>query len=708
MSLRQTMTRIEPSLGFASLGLLAASVPSAAQTPPAADLALPELNVATEAPSSYRAGANQPVVRLPTTVAEAPQTISVVPRALIDERAGTTLREALRNVTGISFAAGEGGASGDNLTLRGFSARGDFFIEGLRDVGQYTRDPFYLDSVEVLKGPSSIQFGRGSTGGVINQTLRLPQARNFGELSLQGYSPAGVRATSDVNLYAGTVGVRLNTMAMTQQIAGRDHVENSRYGIAPSVTFGLGTNTQFTVHYLHQYENNIPDYGLPWLFGRPAAVRRGNYYGTAGVDHERLTTDVLTARLSHRFSDEVTIRNTFRFSNYDRDLDATAPRFNTTPTRLSQIPTTTVLREAQFRDATDTGYNNLSELVLNFRTGALQHSAIIGAEFGREMNHTTRYFGPRPNANLFFPNYFDDTSNLVRTLRSRVSVTSDSAAAFAVDQIKIGEMFEVLVGGRFDHFSTDYRSFLDNQRLKGNDNLASYRAALVFKPIPGLRTYFSTGTSFNPSGEFLTLTATTADLAPERNQSYEIGASYDIAGRVEVKGAVFRLEKENARTTDPASGITSLAGNQRVDGFEVSMLGRVTQNWNLLAGYTYLDGQIVESKVPAEVGRNIPNTPRHTATVWSTYDLPYDLTVGGGAFYVDGRYSNTTNTNFAPGYTRYDASLAWTPKEGGFRGLRVQLNALNLTDRRYYDQVTGGQVVPGASRTFIATVAARF
>ncbi|RYJ01686.1 MAG: TonB-dependent receptor, partial [Acetobacteraceae bacterium] len=125
-------------------------------------------------------------------------------------------------------------------------------------------------------------------------------------------------------------------------------------------------------------------------------------------------------------------------------------------------------------------------------------------------------------------------------------------------------------------------------------------------------------------------------------------------------------------------------------------------------GYTYLDGQIVESKVPAEVGRNIPNTPRHTATVWSTYDLPYDLTVGGGAFYVDGRYSNTTNTNFAPGYTRYDASLAWTPKEGGFRGLRVQLNALNLTDRRYYDQVTGGQVVPGASRTFIATVAARF
>ncbi|MFC7689000.1 TonB-dependent receptor [Paeniroseomonas aquatica] len=394
MSLRHPIPSLEPSLGLAGLGLLAAAMPTAAQTPPAADLALPEMNVQTQAPSSY-SGANVPAARLPTTVADAPQTISVVPRALIDERAGTTLREALRNVTGISFAAGEGGASGDNLTLRGFSARGDFFIEGLRDIGQYTRDPFYLDSVEVLKGPSSIQFGRGSTGGVINQTLRLPQARNFGELSLQAFSPAGVRATSDVNLYAGTVGVRLNTMALTQQVAGRDHVENSRYGIAPSVTFGLGTNTQFTVHYLHQYENNVPDYGLPWLFGRPAAVNRNNYYGTAGVDHERLTTDVLTARLSHRFSDEVTVRNTFRFSNYDRDLQATAPRFNATPTSLAQIPTTTVLREAQFRDATDTGYNNLSELVLNFRTGPLEHSALVGADRPRHQPYHA-VFRPSP------------------------------------------------------------------------------------------------------------------------------------------------------------------------------------------------------------------------------------------------------------------------------------------------------------------------
>ena len=311
-------------------------------------------------------------------------------------------------------------------------------------------------------------------------------------------------------------------------------------------------------------------------------------------------------------------------------------------------------REPQFRDATDTTYDNLSELVLNFRTGPLEHAAILGAEFGRDVNSTTRYNATgRPDASLLYPDFFT-LSNLVRTPRSVVDVTSDSAAVFAVDQVKIGEMFEVLLGGRFDHFETDYHSQLDNVRLKGNDNVGSYRAALVFKPLPGLRT-FSAGTSFNPSAEFLTLSATTADLAPEKNQSYEIGASYDIGGRVDPRRGVPAGE-DNARTTDPATGITSLAGNQRVDGFEVPVLGRVTQNWNILAGYTFLDGEIVESKGTGRGRPHIPNTPRNTATIWTTYDLPYDLQIGGGAFYVDGRYSNAANTNRAPAYTRYDAA----------------------------------------------------
>jgi catecholate siderophore receptor len=707
VTLRRSAQRLQPTIGLAGLSLLA-SLPAAAQPTQSPTVALPEIDVGADAISSYRRGEERRAPQLPTSIADTPQTINVVPRELIDERAGTTLREALRNVTGISLVGGEGGASGDNLTLRGFSARGDFFIEGLRDIGQYTRDPFYLDSVEVLKGPSSIMFGRGSTGGVINQTLRLPQLRTFGETSLQVITPGGIRATGDVNLYAGNVGVRLNAMGMTQQVADREHVQYRRFGVAPSVTWGLGTDTQFTVHYLHQDEDNVPDYGIPWFQGRPAAVPRNKFYGTVGVDHERLTTDVLTARLSHRFSDVLTVRNTFRFANYDRDIDPTAPRITAVLPVGTPLAAYPVVRNSPFRRATDTSYDNLTEALLNFRTGFVEHSMNVGLEFSRDMNDTTRYtVTGRPNANVFYPDFFD-VRPFRQTVSSIVGVTSDTASVYAVDQMKLGQMFEVLVGGRFDHFGTDYRDRVAGSHLKGNDNVGSYRAALVFKPVPGVRTYFSTGTSFNPSGEFLTLSATTADLKPERNQSYEIGASWEVASQVELRGALFRLEKENARTTDPATGITSLAGNQRVDGFEVSAVGRLTRNWNMLAGYTYLDAEIVESKVPAEVGRNVPNAPRHTATVWTTYDLPYDVTLGGGMFYVDRRYANTTNTNQAPGYARWDLALSWQPREGSLRGLRLQANALNLTDRRYYDQVTGGQVVPGAGRTFIFTVAARF
>jgi catecholate siderophore receptor len=159
LSLRpRLIADLQPTLGLAGAGLLAAAAgPAVAQSPPAAEpaVALPEIGVAAPAPAPYRRD-SQPMVRLPTTIAETPQSVTVVPREVIEERAASTVQEALRNVTGISLAAGEGGFSGDNLTLRGFSARGDFFIDGIRDLGQYTRDPFFLESIEVLKGPSSV------------------------------------------------------------------------------------------------------------------------------------------------------------------------------------------------------------------------------------------------------------------------------------------------------------------------------------------------------------------------------------------------------------------------------------------------------------------------------------------------------------------------------------------------------------------------
>ncbi len=726
MPSRPSLPAFEPVLGLSGLGLLA-SVPGAlAQTATApgaggADVALPELDVSTQTPSPYRRDA-QPMVRLPTTIGETPQSVTVVPREVIQERGAASVREALRNVTGISLAAGEGGFSGDNLTLRGFSARGDFFIDGIRDLGQYTRDPFFIESIEVLKGPASVAFGRGSTGGIINQTTRLPRPGVFGEAWVSGYSPEGARATGDVNLSAGDVAVRMQAMASRIDAAGRDHVHQERWGIAPSVTWGINGPTQVTFSYLHQEEDNIPDYGVPYINGRPARVPRNTFYGVEGLDRETTQTDVATLYLQHRFDDRLTVRNILRWANYDRAVDATAPRINTTTTLgrpyTVQTPLEQVLvrREPQVRTGFDSLLINRTEALVNVSTGPLRHNILAGVEVGRESSEAVRYAFPanasgRPNTLLLTPNPYL-TSRVARNVASDVRTVAGTFAAYAVDQIKIGERFELLLGARWDSFDADYvnRSATNPAQRSFNrtDTAFSWRTALVYKPAPSVRAYFAYGTSFNPSAESLTLAANNAALPPEENESYEVGGSWEALDGLRLSGALFRIEKKNARTSDPAGNLLVLDGVTRVDGFELQAIGRITPNWNVLAGYTHLKSEIIRSRNAAEVGKEFVNAAPNTVALWTTYNLPYDLQLGGGLSFVDYRFGNTTNTNKVPSYTRYDLAAAWAPTQGRLRGLRFQANALNLFDTKTYETVYIAHAVPGTGRTVVFSVASRF
>jgi catecholate siderophore receptor len=708
-------TRLQPTLGLASLGFLSAAAavaadPARAQTAPPAEgaLALPEMTVQEQAPSPYRRD-DRPLPRLPTSVADTPQSVTVVPREVIQERAATTVRDALRNVTGISLSAGEGGFSGDNLTLRGFSARGDFFIDGIRDIGQYTRDSFFLESVDVLKGPSSVMFGRGSTGGVINQTTRLPLAITAGEVWLSGYTPGGMRSTADVNVRAGDVAVRLNAMATHIDAANRDHVFNERWGLFPAITFGIGGPTTLTLSYLHQQERNMPDLGVPYLFGRPLPVSTNTFYGLNGVDGETTQTDVFTARFEHRFNEGIQLRNTFRWANYSRELSATAPRLLGTVRPGTDLSLVRINRQPQVRNGLDTQLVNQTELALAFDTFGLRHSAIAGVEIGRESSEAVRFAQTgRPVASAINPDW-NDSGRLVTTPNSDVKTVANTFAIYAVDQIRIGEMFELLLGGRWDSFDAQQDNRFANQSFDRYDSAFSWRGALVFKPVPAVRTYFAYGTSFNPSAEALTLAANNADLAPEENRSFELGAAWEVSQGLRLTGAVFRIEKTNARTADPANAtLQVLDGEVRVDGLEIQAVGRLAPGWNLLAGYTLMGSEITRSNNPAEVGKEYVNVPPNSVSVWTTYDLPGGFQLGGGLNYVDRRWGNTTNTVRAPAYTRFDAALAWSPVEGALKGLRLQVNALNLGDARTYDTVYSGHVVPGVGRTFVFSAAARF
>ncbi len=712
MSSRPQATALRaPSIGLACFGLVGAFGGGAmAQEAPAPAVQLPELNVQGSAPvPPYQAGDNNPLPHSPFTAAEAPQTVNIVPRIVMDERGATTVREALRNVTGISLAAGEGGFSGDNLTLRGFSARGDFFIDGIRDAGQYTRDSFFLEAVEVLKGPSSIMFGRGSTGGVINQVTRQPLATTQGEVSLAAYSPGGMRATADVNVRAGEVAARLGLMGTHIQASERDHVYNERWGMFPSITFGMGTPTTLTLSWLHQEEHNLPDYGMPYYQGRPLQVATSTYYGLNQTDYENTQTDVFTATLQHRFDDNVSVRNIFRWANYGRELSATAPRLLAASVANGIGAASLVTRQPQVRTGFDSLIVNQTEAAVNFDTWGLRHDIVAGIELGRESAELTR-FGQtgRPNANLLFPDFYQ-MGTIDQTFTSDIKTVANTVALYAVDRIRIGEMFEVMLGGRWDNFEAEQTNRGTNQVFQRTDSEATWRAAFIFKPTTEIRTYVSAGTSFNPSAESLTLAANNAQLAPETATSYEIGGSWNVMEGLRLNASLFRIEKRNARTSDPANDtLQVLDGIVRVDGFEISATGQITPAWNVMVGYTRLNSEIVESNRESEVGKEFANVAPNTASLWTTYNLPHGIQLGGGLSYVDRRYGNTTNTVMVPAYTRFDAAIAWQPQEGSLRGLRFQVNALNVGDARTYDTVYTGHVVPGVGRTFIGTVSARF
>ncbi|HLS87725.1 MAG TPA: TonB-dependent receptor plug domain-containing protein, partial [Burkholderiales bacterium] len=314
---------------LAAAVMMAFCAPQAALAQTSAEQQLPQVDVrATQAPR-YRAESSSTATRTDTPLRDVPQTVTVLPKELLQSQNAFTLQDALRNVTGITFFAGEGGQMGDGPRLRGFDARGSIFVDGIRDKGEYFRDTFNLEAIEVLKGASSLLYGRGSPSGVINQVTKAPGLLSRNEAGLTLGSDAFKRATADLNVPLGeTSAVRLNAMIQDNE-SYRDFVEQRRFGVAPSVGFGIGTATEVTIGYQYLRSRDVPDYGIPQLFGEPADVSRGNFYGFPSQDYDDLDTHIATLRISHQVNEGLTLRNTLMWAKYKRDNEVTAPRLRT-------------------------------------------------------------------------------------------------------------------------------------------------------------------------------------------------------------------------------------------------------------------------------------------------------------------------------------------------------------------------------------------
>jgi len=680
---------------------------------------------------------------------DTPRAISVIPARVISETNSTTLMDALRTVPGITFGAGEGGNPvGDRPFIRGFDAGADTYIDGIRDSGSQSRETFDIEQIDVIKGPSSAYTGPGAAGGSINIVSKVPEAHDFTNASVGLGSDNYKRATLDANyLLSQHIAARLNVMDYKSDVPGRDALWGKRFGIAPSVTFGIGTPNRLTLDYYHLNTNELPDSGIPLNGpyttgsfagtgdGQPVHTGRDNFYGLKQRDFRKTKADIGTIRFEHDFGDDFTLRNTTRYGKTSNDYIWTNPDDSS-----GNVPLGLVYRSPKSRIADTRTLAEQLNLSGRFSTGALQHDVAMGLEY--QHLHTdvdgytvtvpattaTRSCGPLQLAvytctPLNDPNPSDPWLGSVVQNHNPVHTTSTDKAFYAFDTITFNEHWLANLGTRYDRYDSQADGINTSTRngplgpfdYRNRSDFWSWQAGLIFKPIPITSIYAAWGTSSNPTGvangegtgDNANLALQTANLAPQKSRNLELGNKWELFDqRLNLDLAVFRSEVTNARVAiDPTT--TELVGSKRVDGVELDVSGKLTDRWTVFGGVVHLNPRLTDNGPLAanaiNNGNVFPNTAKNSASLWSTYQLSPALNLGVGAFAMSKVYGNVQNTKSVPGYVRYDAMVSWQVN----RMLNLQLNLQNLTDKLYFQQIYTNHYAlegPGRAATLTANL----
>jgi catecholate siderophore receptor len=649
-------------------------------------------------------------------VMETPQTITLITDQMIQLAALADLRDVLRFDPSVSLHADEDSGQGTNVQIRGFSARFDIYRDGQLDLGQYYRDPFDLETVEVLTGPSAVLFGRGSTGGAVNDVSKKPTLDPHMAAALTVGDDPLARLTADIDTpLSSTTALRIDGMAHYSGTAGRDQVNTGRAGISPVIGFGLSTPTEVTIGLMHQSQWGRPDYGVPWIdigqpgdVSHPAAVPWNNYYGFKD-DFSRVTSDIATVTIKHDLAPGWTFSDQARYAWYSRDFRATEPGVTPIVAPGTPLDDVTVSRTVRGLSSSESFLDDQADFSGRFKLWDLTHKLVIGGEVGRQTSDpTTNSYADVPGTNLISP---DETALFsgVATVKSKVNFIADTAGAYIGDTVEYARLFEVEGVARIDRFDATFTNAVPTPvTLREDDVEPSFRAAFVYKPAPEGRIYVMWGTSFDPSAEDLSLSATTADLAPELTHTLEAGIKWDFHRALLLSADVFRTVQDNFREPSPTDpDLDTIAGTARSEGVELLAQGRITPRWLVLAGYTYMYATIIASPND-DLGRPLQDAPRDSLRLFSAYDLTNRLTLGGGLNFSSSRVpSSTPDPNGfwqeVPAYTTISALARYQLR----RNLSIQLNIDNLLDARYYDGLDDNHVNVGAGRTVRLTLAFR-
>ncbi len=763
-------------LGALAAGFGLFSIAAVAQTAPPATAPAPET---TMAPISVKAKAETDANSLRATTStigkgnqdlrDIPQSVTVLTEKLIEDRRVDTLKQALHQTGGVTFMAAEGGE--EDIRLRGFSlaASGDIYVDSLRDPAFYDRDTFSYERVELLRGSASMLFGRGSTGGVVNQVQKQAFLADANEVSFTGGSGSFLRFTGDFNIKTGaSAGLRVNVMKTDAENYGN---KIDKQGLALNARWGIGSNDEFYVASYYLHNDNGINYGLPWLRVSSTQTTGANpsvmipgldpevYYGAAS-DYNAGGAAYGTVGWTHRFADGGELKSAVRQGFYNRDQRASTIRFcqRTVNATTGIVSNPDCPSNAQGLDTVNAatllvrGTNNKvqdmhttyaqSDYSNTFKWFGLKNELLTGVDLAHEQFAGYAMVVPtgvtldknRTRTTLGTPD--DGTGGVdesLRIKRQQAAFDAKSLGLYGQDLVQVAEGWKVLGGLRYDYFKGSYQTFqtatstatppvpigavtADRGR---SDGLWSKRFGVLFQPSDAQSYHFSYGTSFNTSGDTYQYDAAGTNTPPEASKNLELGAKLDLfEGRLSTRFALFQTTKYNERNRDSPTGspLTEseylLSGKRHAAGIDMDIAGRITPQWEVFGSYAWIPVAKIDvgntdggTQTGERVGDRPSLTPRHSGTVWTTYQFTPALRLGAG---LNARSSQTPNRNppgiVAPSWVTGDLLAEYTFSDA----ISLKVNVLNVSNKYYADSLYTGHYIQGAPRSIQATLTTRF
>jgi catecholate siderophore receptor len=643
-------------------------------------------------------------LRAPTPLLNVPQGITLVGGSQIRDQSMQNMADVVRYVPGITMAQGEGHR--DAPVIRGNVTTADFYLNGVRDDVQYLRDLYDVERIEAVKGANALTFGRGGGGGVINRVSKEATFAPFREIAIQGGNFGNKRVSTDLGYNFGDrVAFRLNGVYENSD-SFRDDVNIERYGITPTATVRLGGRTHARLKYEYFHDGRTVDRGIPSYQGGPSSAHRSTFFGDPANSYARVGVNIGSATIEHQ-AGIWNLRNTTQVGDYDKFYQ------NIFPGAVNA--TETIVSLSGYNNATARrNVFNQSDAAATFSTGGLRHTILIGADFGLQPTinfRNTAYFNGNQTAILVpFSSPNVSTSPVFRQSASDADNEPDTSLAgtFIQDQIELNSHVQVVAGVRYDYFNLEVLDKRRSERFARTDNLLSPRLGLVIKPVEQLSLYGSYGVTYLPySGDqFASLSASTANLKPEKFNNYEFGVKWDITRRFRFTSAVYRLDRLNTTAQDPNQpGIIVQTGSQRTNGFELGVNGNLTSRWTITGGYSTQDAFISSTTTAAPAGAKVALVPRHSLSLWNNYRLLSRLSLGLGVINQSDMFAGIDNKVILPAFTRVDAAAYYSFTEN----VRLQANVENLLNANYYPTAhNNNNILPGSAPAVRLGLVVRF